>query len=71
VYCLQTTKLRSGNMNWGRVIVGVTLVASAFLVVHHMRSDIIGASKFIYTHTGNKVSSDMPGNQFNCQFRLL
>jgi len=36
-----------------------------------MRSDIIGASKFIYTHIGNKVSSDKPGNQFNYQFRLL
>jgi len=58
-------------MKWGRLIVGVTLVAAAFLVVRHMRSDNTGANKFIYTHTGNKVSSDEPGNQFNCQFRLL
>jgi len=49
-------------MKWGRLIVGVTLVAAAFLVVRHMRSDIIGANKFIYTHIGNNVSSDKPGN---------
>jgi len=58
-------------MNWGRLIVGVTLVAAAFLVVRHMRSDIIGAVKLIYMHNASKVSSGKPGNQFNYQFRLL